>query len=67
MDVAANSDWSRDGLNIGLFEQDGADMVAEELHLLFREMPTFHELCYPFVWIEFWHNHFCEVMIQTAV
>jgi len=42
--VAADGDGSGDGLNVGLFEEDGADGIAENLHILFWEMLAFHEL-----------------------
>jgi hypothetical protein len=49
MNVAADGDWTRNGLNIRLFHEYGANTVAKNFHIGFWEVATFHELVYPFV------------------
>lgn len=49
VDVAADGDWGRYGLNIGFLEEDGSDGVAEDFHVLFWEMLAVHQLGDPFV------------------
>lgn len=55
MDIAADRDRARDWLDVGLFNEDRADAVAQRLHLRLREMLTFHELRYPAVGVAYGH------------
>ena len=38
-------------MDVGFFYEDGADAVAENLHVGLREMLASHELYNPFVWV----------------
>lgn len=49
VDIAANGHRTRDGLNVGFFDEDGADFVAEGAHVRLGEVFTSHQLFYPLV------------------
>ncbi len=56
MDIAAYCDWTRDGLNVGLFHEDCTDTFAEFLHFGFLEVLASLELLYPFVGVVYRHD-----------
>ena len=55
VDVAADRDGARDGLDVGLFDEDRADAVAEGLHVRLGEVLALGELLDPFVRVGYRH------------
>ena len=63
--VAADGDGRRDRLDIGFFEENSADGVAENLHVLLWEMLAFHELSDPSVGV-ICHDRVERIQVPTT-
>ena len=51
MNVTADGDWTRYGLNIRFLHENVSDLVAKQFNIGFGEVLAFHELLDPFVWV----------------
>lgn len=51
MNISTDGDWTANGLNIGLFHEDGPYVVAECLDVGFGEVLALPELRDPAVWV----------------
>ena len=55
MDVAADSDWARDRLDVGFLDQDRPHGTTQVLHGALRQVVTLPELGHVQIWVEIPH------------